>query len=140
MGNWFYDFKLKYCEKLEMCISGLIIIKDWFYDFVLKCWRKLWMFEADLSRVDFDLGSILWFSVKMSSSVDRPTHELDAKLFLKSQVEISKILQLQVDMLRKIGWTWHLAWFYDFKLKTKDVESWLVNSWFCLWIDLMIIN
>ena len=37
MKNWFYNFKLKYWEKLGMWHH---FMKDWFYDFMLKFWRK----------------------------------------------------------------------------------------------------
>ena len=50
------------------------------------------MLEIDPSAVDFDLESISWYFVEMSSSVDQPTHELDPELFLRFQVEIARKL------------------------------------------------
>ena len=87
------------------------------------------MFEVDLSEVDFDLESILWYFVEMSSSVDPPTQELDPELFSRFQVEMWKKL-FELDP----------GWLYDFNLKIKDVESWPVNNWPWLWIDFMISN
>ena len=81
------------------------------------------MFKVDPTAVDFNLESVLWFFVEMSSSVDPSTHELDSELFLKFQVGISKKL-FEHDP----------GWFYDFILKIKDIESWPINSWPWLWI------
>ena len=53
------------------------------------------MFEVDPSTVDFDLESILWYFVEMSSFVDPPTHDLDPELFSRFQVVIlMKLLEL----------------------------------------------
>ena len=97
------------------------------------------MFEVDSSAVDYDLELILWFYQEMSSSVDPPTHELDAKLFLRFQVKVSrKLFELDPSWFYYFKLTClgklvelDLGWFYDFKLKMKDVESWSQ-----LWIDL----
>ena len=106
------------------------------------------MFEVDPSGVDINLGSISWFFVEMTSSVDSPTHELDAELFLRFQAEISRKL-FELDL----GWFYNFkltcwrklvkldhGWFYDSKLKIKDVESLPINSWPWLWIDFMILS
>ena len=85
------------------------------------------MFEVDPLAVHFDHESILWFFVRISSTVDQSTYKFDPKSFLKFQVEISKKL-FELDP----------GWFYDFKLKIKDVESRLIKSWPWLWIDFMI--
>ena len=63
------------------------------------------MFEVDPSVVDFDLESISWYFVEMSSSLNPPTYELDPGLFLKFQVK----------MLRKL-FELDPGWFRDFKL------------------------
>ena len=54
------------------------------------------MLEVHPSTVDLDLESILWFWVKIRSSIDPPEVKLNPELILRFQVEMS----------RKISWPW----------------------------------
>ena len=47
--DWFYDFKLKFWEKLKMFIvdpSAVELTRYWFYDSKFKYWEKVVHFDS----------------------------------------------------------------------------------------------